>query len=302
MKQSISGLRFFGLLAVLVFLSACQVFQTKEPVDPSYLDEALARQQQEISQIITSQPEATGELITAEIQELENRLIELLEGELTRLQHELTNLREENRRFHRQHTFQVEELSHQVTGTQPSSEPGFNSETVPDVVNNDGLLVFGRYEWVTFPEKGLLISARVDSGANTSSLHAINIREFERDGNTWIRFTTQYQAEGKDKAEDIEVEAPLVRRVTIRQASGSESRPVVKLRMQLGSLVNDTEFTLTDRGDMSHPALLGRRFMMDIALIDVSEKYLQPKPDLEQSAMSDESESDLLDVDLDEDS
>jgi hypothetical protein len=39
---------------------------------------------------------------------------------------------------------------------------------------------------------------------------------------------------------------------------------------------------------MSHPTLLGRRFMMDIALIDVSEKYLQPKPDLEQLPARDE--------------
>ncbi|WP_404418916.1 RimK/LysX family protein [Marinospirillum sp.] len=291
MKQNKGRGRLLGLLPLLGLLSACQVFQQQEPVNQSQLEAALARQQQVLSEIIQAQPEATSELFGSQLQGLESQVVKLLESELTKTRRDLAELQEENLRLHRQHTFQIEELGHQVTGTQPSSEPGFNSSAAPDVVNGDGLLVFGRHEWVAFPDHGLLMSARVDSGANTSSMHAINIREFERDGDTWIRFTTQYQAEGEDEAEDIELEAPLVRRVTILQASGSESRPVVKLRMQLGSLVSDTEFTLTDRGDMSHPTLLGRRFMMDIALIDVSEKYLQPKPELEETPTTDESDS-----------
>jgi hypothetical protein len=284
MKQSKGRIHYLGLLPLFGLLSACQVFQQQETVNQDRLEAALARQQQELSQVIRSQPEATSQLFTSQLDEV----VELLVDELAKTRHDLTELQEENLRLHRQHTFQLEELGHQITGTQPSSEPGFNASATPEVVNSDGLLVFGRHEWVAFPDQGLLMSARVDSGANTSSMHAINIREFERDGDTWIRFTTQYQAEGEVEAENIELEAPLVRRVTIIQASGSESRPVVKLRMQLGSLVSDTEFTLTDRGDMSHPTLLGRRFMMDIALIDVSEKYLQPKPDLEQLPARDE--------------
>lgn len=288
MKQSLNRLRYFSFLLFFGLLSGCQAFQ-QQPVEESSLEVALAKQQEELSQIITAQPQVTSELLGNQLSELESRIVALLENELRKTQEELAEFREENRRFHRQHTFQIEELGHQLTGGEPSNEPGFNSSVAPDVVNSDGLLVFGRYEWVAFPGKNLLMSARVDSGANTSSMHAIDIREFERDGDTWIRFTTQYKAEGEDEARNIEIEAPLVRRVTIRQAAGSESRPVVKLRMQLGSLVNDTEFTLTDRGDMSHPVLLGRRFMMDIALIDVSEQYLQPKPDLEQPAASNDS-------------
>lgn len=272
MTPALIRFNHLGLLLLIILLSGCQALQSQEPLDADQVHQALVEQQQAIQK----ERQAEVKALEASLEELEKRLSQ-------QFKQQLSGLQDENRQFHHQHTFQLEELSHQLAGTSGTAEPGFNSESSPDVVNNEGLLVFGRYEWVGFPDKGFVISARVDSGANTSSMHAINISELEKDGETWIRFTTQYQADGEDEVKDIKIEAPLVRRVTIRQASGSESRPVVKLRMQLGSKVSDTEFTLTDRGDMSHPALLGRRFMKDIALIDVAEQYLQPKPEIEAS-------------------
>ena len=48
--------------------------------------------------------------------------------------------------------------------------------------------MLGRNEWVGFPTVGTYLKARIDSGANTSSLSAREITEFERDGDDWIRF------------------------------------------------------------------------------------------------------------------
>jgi len=291
MKLSINKFNHLGLLLLLGFLSGCQALQSQKPVDATYLDQALSSQEQSLYEQLSSDNKSQFNELIAEFQEANAAAIQ-------DLMHKVAEFREQNLRFHNQHTFQLEELSHQLARARSSNEPGFNSDPAPDVVNSDGLLVFGRYEWVAFPDQNFVISARVDSGANTSSMHAIDITELEKDGKTWIRFTTQYKAEGEDEPRDIEIEAPLVRRVTIRQASGSESRPVVSLRMQLGSMVNDTEFTLTDRGDMSHPALLGRRFMKDIALINVAEQYLQPKPELDEIEKQAPLESDRLDPEL----
>lgn len=265
------------LLLPLITLTGCEALQPKDRVNQEYLSSALEQQNEQLRQLIEAQPEASQSRLSTDLDELQTALVSVLESELAETRRQLVSLQEENQRFHRQHTFQIEELGHQVAGTEPPSEPGFNDTPISEVVNNDGQLIFGRYEWISFPDYDLVISARVDSGANTSSLHAIDIREFERDGDTWVRFTTQFEDE-EGEPKDVEIEAPLTRKVTIRQASGSEDRPVVKIRMRLGSVVQDTEFTLTDRGDMSHPALLGRRFIMDIALIDVAATYVQPKP------------------------
>src|SRR5690606_26507194 len=84
----------------------------------------------------------------------------------------------------------------------------------------------------------------------------------------------------RSEAEPLQIEAPVVRNVRIRQASADdvERRPVVQLTINLGSgLQQDAEFTLTDRSQMTYPILLGREFLRDIVLIDVGRKNVQPR-------------------------
>ena len=82
------------------------------------------------------------------------------------------------------------------------------------------------------------------------------------------------------------VEAKVSRTVTIVQASGREDRPVVSMLMTLGDIKQRVEFTLNDRRDLTYPVLLGRRFMMDIAAVDVSRTFINPRPEFPGSAPS----------------
>jgi hypothetical protein len=140
----------------------------------------------------------------------------------------------------------------------------------------DGKTIIGASEWIYLSPPGHHYQARIDSGAATSSLSAVNVVRFERNGKRWVRFWLQHD----DEAEPIEIEAPLVRHVLIRQASSDEvdRRPVVSLTVNLGSaLQQDTEFTLTDRSQMTYPILLGREFLRDVTLIDVGRRFLHAK-------------------------
>lgn len=141
-------------------------------------------------------------------------------------------------------------------------------------------LVIGRVEWVWIEALNKRLKARVDTGATLSSIHATKIERFERDGKNWVRFTMQVNAEGEQgvNSKDQDFEAPLARNAKIRQASSEEidARPVVRLRMRLGHLDEEVDFTLTNRSEMNYPILLGRRFLQDIAVVDVSLKFTQP--------------------------
>lgn len=139
----------------------------------------------------------------------------------------------------------------------------------------------GRSEWIGLADIGTYLRARIDSGANTSSLSAKDITRFERDGEDWVRFKLGVNEDDVvvDDVRNEWIEAPVERRVRILQAAGSESRPVVSLLMTLGSIREPVEFTLNDRTHLNYPVLLGRRFLMDIALIDVAESYLHPRPE-----------------------
>lgn len=161
----------------------------------------------------------------------------------------------------------------------------------------------GRSEWIGLPDIGTYLRARIDSGANTSSLSAKEINRFERDGEDWVRFKLGINDDDivVDGVRDEWIEAPVERRVRIVQAAGSESRPVVSLLMTLGSIREPVEFTLNDRSHLNYPVLLGRRFLMDIALIDVAATYLHPRPEFPGGRPASEAAQDELNDQEEED-
>ncbi|WP_136248918.1 ATP-dependent zinc protease family protein [Halomonas borealis] len=117
--------------------------------------------------------------------------------------------------------------------------------------------VIGRREMVTLPELGLTLCAKADTGARTSALHAEDIESFEDDGQLWVNFTTR----GGGPASPAHVHCLYLhdrRRITSSNGQ-AEWRYVIRTPIQLGDLEFHVELTLTDRRQMRHPMLLGRR-------------------------------------------
>lgn len=139
---------------------------------------------------------------------------------------------------------------------------------------SDGRLILGEKEWVYIPGLEQSFKARIDTGATTSSISAVDIVPFERDGNDWVKFKIEH-----DGVNSKEIALPVDRWVKIRQSSaeGTQRRAVVQAWIQIGELKEKTEFTLADRTHLSFPVLLGRSFFKDVALVDVSKKYIQNK-------------------------
>lgn len=135
-----------------------------------------------------------------------------------------------------------------------------------------GKTVFGWSESVRLYPGDLRLNAKLDSGAETSSLHAEPIERFTRHGEQWVRFRIVLS----DGAVSETLERPLVRMVRIRQI-GREAlvRPVIELGVCIGRVYRgDVQFSLEDRSGFDYPALLGRRFLADIALIDPARKFM----------------------------
>ena len=135
--------------------------------------------------------------------------------------------------------------------------------------------ILGGIEKVSIDSIKQSFDARVDTGATTSSLNAVDIKEFERNGKDWVRF---HLADKSQATEDQKwIEAPVVRYVKIRQSTTdqAERRAVIELWVKVGNIHEKAQFTLADRSQMSHPVLLGREFIKDIALVDVSKQYVQ---------------------------
>ncbi|MDD1779800.1 ATP-dependent zinc protease [Enterovibrio sp. ZSDZ35] len=158
----------------------------------------------------------------------------------------------------------------------PISFAASNADTPVYEHAPDGKLIMGEKEWVKVDTVGVTLKARVDTGATTSSISAIDIQSFKKDGENWVRFRLAH-----DGRESRVIELPVVRTVRIIQSSaeGYDRRYVVKLPITIGDVTEETQFTLRDRQHLIFPVLLGRSYLKGMAMVDVSRQYVQPKPD-----------------------
>ena len=137
--------------------------------------------------------------------------------------------------------------------------------------NERELPVYGYVEHILLGQSNLNLKAKLDSGSKTSSLTAIDIVEFERDGDEWVRF---YMIDPATN-EKIEFEKKIEGHVKIKQLSTeSQRRPVVMMEVRLGTIHIKREFSVTSRNKSLYQVILGRNFMNGVILIDVSQTFL----------------------------
>jgi hypothetical protein len=141
----------------------------------------------------------------------------------------------------------------------------------------DSKTILGEIEYVYLDPPGLEFTARIDTGAQTSSLNALDIVEFERDGKPFVKFNIIHPGTG----EKIEVTRRLRHYVRIKERGDRESqrRPVVRMRVALADINEQINFTLIDRGRHIHQVLIGRNLLRDLAIVDVSKKFTTIKTD-----------------------
>jgi hypothetical protein len=133
--------------------------------------------------------------------------------------------------------------------------------------------VAGWTEPVTFPDYGLTIEAKLDTGADSSSLGVSDLDRFKRDGKIWYRFTI----EGSD-GKAVTIEQQSNRTARIKRAEVEDTlRPIVRLKICLAGHVAETDFTLTDRSERRSTVLIGRRFLASRVLVDSGRTHIAPK-------------------------
>lgn len=134
-------------------------------------------------------------------------------------------------------------------------------------------IVIGKEEWCGLPELGLpAIKARIDSGAKTSSLHAYNIRQHERDGKRYVDFEIHPIQNNRKIVQSCR--GLVVDRRNVKSSSGEkETRHVIRTPVMLGEELWDIEITLTNRDSMGYRMLLGREAMKEKILIDPDSSF-----------------------------
>jgi hypothetical protein len=156
----------------------------------------------------------------------------------------------------------------------PQAEECPKAVACPAVPENFNKMIVGGLEDVWFPDLGLALTARIDTGVATASMDAKEIEEFERDGKPWVRFTIANPKTGEPET----LERRLVRFIGIQKSGGGEAkrRPVVKLDIVIGQNEQAAEFSLSSRKHTSYQVKIGRSILKDVMVVDVSKKNIAP--------------------------
>jgi len=137
------------------------------------------------------------------------------------------------------------------------------------VFKDYGKVVLGELEEVYLPAQKLSLQARIDTGATTSSLNAQEIVPFERDGKKWVRFNVL-----DNNKKIVQIKRPIIKTIKVkRHGEDGQERYVVKMRLNISSLSQFVEISLTDRSQYKFPVLVGRNFLKGLVLVDVSKKF-----------------------------
>jgi hypothetical protein len=124
----------------------------------------------------------------------------------------------------------------------------------------------GWAEYVRVYPGAIVVRAKIDTGADISSLHCHCAEPFKREGQDWIRITLT-----NEMGEQFDIERRIERLATIRrQQGGKERRYVIKLGICLAGVYKDAEVNLVDRTGLDYPMLIGREFLAGSFRVDPS--------------------------------
>ena len=143
---------------------------------------------------------------------------------------------------------------------------------------DDSAEVFGWIEPVFLVDADFQLEAKLDTGADNSSLGATHIRRVRTGEKRYVR----YSVRNPQTDELLSIRSPYIRTTRIRNHSGiSQRRRVVEMTICLGNKRRTVEVNLVDRDEFDYPMLLGRSALQGIAIVDPSITHLS-QPDCRQ--------------------
>ena len=137
----------------------------------------------------------------------------------------------------------------------------------------DGKSIVGEVETILIHELDLDYKARIDTGAKTTSIHAVDIKVSGKDSDSddmrdhlgeTVEFTTF-----NEQGEKARFKGKIVKVSKIRNAQGVERRYAVKMDLGWNGEHKTVAVNLRDRSKLDYKLLIGRNWLEGNYLVDV---------------------------------
>ncbi len=131
-------------------------------------------------------------------------------------------------------------------------------------------VLIGRVEWVSLPDLKIKHKARIDTGAKTTSMHAVNIEEVEQRGELFVKFQT---LDSENKVVELVRKVGTTQRVS-NTAGFVSRRYVIKEKIKMGNIEREVLINLNDRTKMEYKFLIGRNVLLGRFIVDVARSHV----------------------------
>ena len=138
-------------------------------------------------------------------------------------------------------------------------------------------LTIGRNEYISLPDLHFFdIDAKIDTGAYSCSIHCDEIH-LNDDGSVHFRLLDNSHPDYHDQ----HIVMPVHKISHVKSSNGTmQERIFIKTPIALFGRRYLAEVSLTDRREMKYPMLIGRKYLENRFVVDVSLTYQAPKKGL----------------------
>lgn len=119
--------------------------------------------------------------------------------------------------------------------------------------------------------EGLTFPVKLDTGADISSINALNITRFKQKGKQMVRFDY-----GNRDGQKHTFTREVVREMSVAAKAGeiSNKRPVVMMTIQVGEVSETVEVNLQDRSRFKYSMILGKNFLRNGLVVSSDKQFL----------------------------
>lgn len=133
--------------------------------------------------------------------------------------------------------------------------------------------IIGRLEYVDLPDFGLSgIVGKIDTGAYNGAIHTTHVHETTIDGVNVVEFSL-LDSDHPEFKEDVYRTHDFKKRMVKNSNGDSELRYFISTKIILKGEEIPVRFSLSNRKNLKHPILVGRKIIKKRFIVDVSKKF-----------------------------
>ncbi len=126
--------------------------------------------------------------------------------------------------------------------------------------------VIGWIETVSINSTAFQVKAKIDTGADNSSIDASELQLYKKADRQWVKFVVR-----NNMGDKIELDKPVEDFAYIKRKQGGViERPVVLIDICIGNTSHRAPVNLASRGHFNYRMLIGRSFLSGHYLVDSS--------------------------------